>query len=148
MPFGRIGKFVAVVLAVAMFNAAIPQCALADAPAPAQKEQPAKGSLPSDQELAEMRLAEMEAPSLHDFKGGAVIPLLVISVLGLVAIVTFVLLVVLPEKESPSVPDGYPHNTKAPEVTPAKTVVAAGELDELQKQAEASKGLSNFSAGR
>lgn len=148
MPFGRIGKLVAVVLAVAMFNAAIPQCALADSPAPAQKEQPAKGSLPSEQDLAQMRLAEMEAPSLQEFKGGAVIPLLVIAVLGVVAVVTILFLVVLPEKESPSVPDGYPHNTMAPDVTPSKTVVAAGELDELQKQAEANPALESFSAGR
>ncbi len=148
MPFGRIGKFVAVVLAVALFHATIPQVACADAPPPTQQEQRTSPSLPSEQELAEMRLAEMEAPALQQFEAGATIPLVVIIALGVIAVVTFFWLVILPEKESPSVPDGYPRNVKAPEVNPEKKAVAQDEVDQLQQQAAADTGLENFAAGR
>lgn len=148
MPFGRIGKSIALVLAVALFHATIPQVVMADAPTPAKQEQPAKPTLPTEQELAEMRLAEMEAPALRDFQAGAAIPLLVIVGLGIVAVVTFFWLVILPEKESPSVPDGYPHNTMAPEVNPEKKAVAAGELNQLQQEAAANPSLDSFAAGR
>ncbi len=148
MPFGRIGKFVAMVLAVALFHATIPSVACADVIPPAGQEQRTSPALPTDQELAEMRLAEMEAPALQQFEAGATIPLLVIVGLGIVAIVTFFWLVILPEKESPSVPDGYPHNVKAPEVNPEKRAVAQDEVDQLQQQAAANPSLGNFAAGR
>lgn len=148
MPFGRIGKFVAVVLAVALFHATIPQVACADAPPPTGQEQKTSPVLPSEQELAEMRLAEIEAPALQNFEAGLTIPLVVIIGLSVIAIVTFFWLVILPEKESPSVPDGYPHNTKAPEVNPEKKAVAQDEVDQLQQQAAANPGLGNFAAGR
>lgn len=153
MPFGRIGKSIALVLAVALFHATIPQVLLADMPArvagtPAKQEPPAKPTPPTEQELAEMRLAEMEAPALRDFQAGAAIPLLVIVGLGIVAVVTFFWLVILPEKESPSTPDGYPHNTMAPEVNPEKKAIAASELDQLQQEAAANSSLGSFAAGR
>lgn len=149
MPFGRMGKFVAVFLSVALFHATIPQVSSADVVTPpVQEERPSSPVLPTDQELAEMRLAEMEAPALQRFEAGAQIPLLVIIGLGIVAIVTFFWLVVLPEKESPSVPDGYPHNTKAFEVNPEKKAVAQDEIEQLERQAAANPELGNFAAGR
>ncbi|GEM_PF-5925634 len=148
MPFGRIGKFVAMVLAVALFHATIPQVSCADAPPPMQQEQRTSPVLPSEQELAEMRLAEMEAPTLQQFEAGAVIPLVVIITLSVVAVVTLFWLVILPEKESPSVPDGYPRNVQAPEVNPDKNAVCQDEVDQLEQQAAANPGLGNFAAGR
>lgn len=149
MPFGRIGKFLAVLLAVALFHATIPRVACADVvPPPTQQEESSSPAPPTEQELAEMRLAEMEAPALAHFEAGATIPLVVIIGLGIVAVVTLFWLVILPEKESPSVPDGYPHNAQAPEVNPERKAVAQEEVEQLERQAAANPNLGNFAAGR